>query len=76
MSGSPPYLPAARNSGRAERVARGRLYGRQGFMATNPRLRTFVICVKGDVHCMAIGGSFTRVTVRGILAGIFQGTLL
>ena len=56
LSGSPPYLPAARNSGRAERVARGRLYGRQGFMATNARLRTFVICVKGDVHYMAIGG--------------------
>ena len=38
LSEPPPYLPAATASGSAERVARGRLYGGQGFMATNAQL--------------------------------------
>ena len=71
LSGAPPYLPAARNSGSAERVARGRLYGRQGFMATNAPLWTFVISVKGDVR-PAIGllaAPFTRVMGTTFLPG-------
>ena len=78
LSAKPPYLPAARPSGSAERVAQGRLYGRQGFMATNARLRTFVISVKGDVRPAiwplaaplqpwVIGSTL----VRGVLALLF-----